>query len=128
MKSIKSIKQHIASLLCLLAFVLIARAEERPNVILIISDDHAFDDYGFMGSEQVNTPMIDKLANEGLTYTRGYTMPVCSPALASLLTGKLPHEHGITGNDLAGWKAKGGRYGNQYRTELQQRLLDNPLI
>jgi len=98
-------------------------AEERPNVILIISDDHAFDDYGFMGSERVNTPVLDKLANESLTYTRGYTMPVCSPTLASLLTGKLPHEHGITGNDLSGKHSSAGN-----RKAIADQLLSNSLL
>lgn len=98
-------------------------ADERPNVILIISDDHAFDDYGFMGSERVNTPVLDKMANESLTYTRGYTMPVCSPTLASLLTGKLPHEHGITGNDLSGKRSPAGK-----RDAIAERLYDNSLL
>jgi arylsulfatase A-like enzyme len=74
---------------------------EKTNIILIISDDHSFTDYNFMGNEMVKTPEIDRLASESLLYTRGYVMPVCSPSLACLLTGKLPRRHGITGNDLA---------------------------
>ncbi|MGB0744980.1 MAG: sulfatase family protein, partial [Opitutales bacterium] len=99
--------------------------QARPNVILIISDDHAYYDYGFMGSERVHTPVIDKLANESLTYTRGYTMPVCSPTLASLLTGKLPHQHGITGNDLA---KKSKQWGAGERKLLAEKLLSNSLL
>jgi uncharacterized sulfatase len=72
----------------------------RPNVILIISDDHGWTDYGFMKHPHVNTPALDRLATEGVTYTRGYvTTPLCSPSLASILTGLYPHQHGITGND-----------------------------
>lgn len=72
----------------------------RPNVVLIIGDDHAWTDYGFMGSTEARTPHIDRLAREGLTYTRGYvTTALCSPSLATLLTGLHPHQHGITGND-----------------------------
>jgi arylsulfatase A-like enzyme len=48
----------------------------RPNVILIISDDHCFDDYGFMGHDKIKTPHLDKMAAESLLYTRGYVMPV----------------------------------------------------
>ncbi len=95
----------------------------KPNVILIISDDHGFADYGFMGHERIKTPNIDKMAAEGLLYTRGYVMPVCSPSLASLLTGKMPHAHGITGNDLSGGRSKPG-----HRELLKQQLLGNSLM
>jgi arylsulfatase A-like enzyme len=74
----------------------------RPNVVLIIGDDHAWTDFGFMGSPEARTPAIDRLASEGLTFTRGYvTTALCSPSLATLLTGLHPHQHGITGNDPA---------------------------
>jgi len=96
---------------------------EKPNVILIISDDHGYTDYGFMGHEIVKTPHLDRLASESLVYTRGYVMPVCSPSLACLLTGKMPSTHGITGNDLSGGKSKPGQ-----REALRARLLDNSLM
>ncbi len=102
-------------------------AAERPNIILIISDDQSFTDYNFMGNEAVKTPEIDRLASESLLYTRGYVMPVCSPSLACLLTGKLPHRHGITGNDLAK-TAPQGDGGRADRHPLVQRLLDNSLL
>jgi arylsulfatase A-like enzyme len=99
--------------------LLTAVAAEKPNVILIISDDQGFPDYGFMGSKVAATPHLDRMASEGLLYTRGYVMPVCSPSLASLLTGKMPHAHGITGNDLASdRKARG---------PLAKQLLGNSL-
>lgn len=95
----------------------------KPNVILIISDDQGFSDYGFMGHERATTPHIDKMASESHLYTRGYVMPVCSPTLAGLLTGQMPHENCITGNDLAGDHPKRG-----HRDELSNRLLENALI
>jgi uncharacterized sulfatase len=95
----------------------------KPNVILIISDDQGFNDYSFMGHETITTPHLDKMASEGQLYTRGYVMPVCSPTLASLLTGKLPSRHGITGNDLTGNRPKQGQ-----RDELLGKLLDNSLM
>lgn len=79
-----------------------ARAEttRRPNIVLIISDDQGWTDYGFMGGKDVRTPHLDQLAAGGLTFQRGYvTTALCSPSLASILTGRHPHEHGITGND-----------------------------
>lgn len=94
---------------------------DKPNIILIISDDQAFTDYGFMGHEIVKTPHLDRIASESLLYTRGYVMPVCSPSLACLLTGKLPHQHGIVGNDLAATPRTD-------RSPLMHRLLNNSLM
>ncbi|CAN5141012.1 sulfatase [soil metagenome] len=100
-----------------------------PNVILILSDDQGFTDYGFMGSKIAKTPNIDRMASESLTYTRGYVMPVCSPSLASLLTGKLPHKHGITGNDLSAQAIKTEQTKTkQNRVPLSQHLLKNTMI
>ncbi len=98
----------------------LSAAEDRPNVVLIISDDHAFVDYGFMGGDHVNTPHIDRMAAQSRLYTRGYATPVCSPSLATLLTGLYPHQHGITGNDL--------KQDRTNRTALSGRLFQNPLI
>lgn len=73
---------------------------KNPNIILILSDDQSWTDYSFMGHEHIKTPRIDRLAEEGLTFTRGYTTaPLCSPALASIATGLYVHQHGILGND-----------------------------
>jgi arylsulfatase A-like enzyme len=77
--------------------------QETPNVILIISDDHGWTDYGFMGHKDVRTPHIDRIAAEGLTFTRGYVpTSLCRPSLASMMTGLYPHQHRITGNDPNG--------------------------
>lgn len=71
-----------------------------PNVVLIISDDHAWTDYGFMGHPRVKTPRIDRLAGESLVYRRGYVpSSLCSPSLATILSGLFPHQHGVTSND-----------------------------
>ena len=77
-----------------------AAAAAPPNVVLIISDDQAWTDYGFMGHPHIRTPRLDRLAGEGLCFTRGYvTVPLCRPSLASMITGLHAHRHGITGND-----------------------------
>ena len=73
---------------------------KQPNIIFIISDDQSYGDYGFMGHESIETPHIDQLAKESMTFTRGYvTAPLCSPSLASIITGQYAFRHGITGND-----------------------------
>lgn len=74
----------------------------RPNVVLIISDDQGFAEYGFMGHPVVQTPRLDRLARQSVVFTRGYvTTALCSPSLATMLTGLYPHQHRITGNDPA---------------------------
>ena len=103
----------------------IASAAQAPNVILIISDDQGFSDYGFMGSKDVRTPNLDRMASQSHLYTRGYVMPVCSPSLACLLTGRLPHENGITGNDLA--KSESGPKPSD-RSPLVETLLSNKVL
>ena len=72
----------------------------RPNVVLIVSDDQAWSDYGFMGHPHLKTPNLDRLAAESLTFRRGYVpSSLCCPSLATILTGRFPHQHKITSND-----------------------------
>jgi uncharacterized sulfatase len=72
----------------------------RPNVVLIVSDDQAWSDYGFMGHPYLKTPNLDRLASESLTFRRGYVpSSLCCPSLATILTGRFPHQHKITSND-----------------------------
>ncbi len=83
-------------LTCLLGCWLHALGADRPNVILIISDDQTYRDFGFMGNERVRTPHLDRLAARSARYVNGYVpTSVCSPSLATLLTGLYPHQHGI---------------------------------
>jgi uncharacterized sulfatase len=77
-----------------------APARERPNVVVIISDDQGWTDYGFMGHPQVRTPHLDRLAAAGRVFPRGYVpASLCCPSLASILTGRYPHQHRIVSND-----------------------------
>ncbi len=99
------IKKHV-SLLFLTGFLVFSCTTKKevptnkPNIIFILSDDQAYDDYGFMGHEHIQTPNIDQLAKESLTFTKGYaSAPLCSPSLASIITGLYAFQHGITGND-----------------------------
>ena len=77
-----------------------ATAERPPNVVMIISDDQAWTDFGFMGHPQIRTPHLDALARRSAVFERGYVpSSLCRPSLATMITGLYPHEHGITGND-----------------------------
>jgi len=72
----------------------------QPNIVVIISDDHAWTDYGFMGHPQIKTPRLDRLASQSLTFTRGYVpSSLCCPSLASIISGLYPHQHKVTSND-----------------------------
>ncbi|MBV6639927.1 MAG: sulfatase [Cyclobacteriaceae bacterium] len=108
----------VAILLVIAACSTKPEQQTPPNIILLISDDQSWTDYSFMGHETIQTPRIDQLANEGLTFTYGYaTAPLCSPSLASMITGLFPHQHGILGNDPV-FETEGPRYREQW---LQQR-------
>ena len=97
---------RLSIILCLCGLILascVSQEAKPPNIVLIISDDHAWMDYGFMGHEVIQTPNIDALSAESMLYTRGYVpTSVCRPSLATMITGLFPHEHGITGNDPPG--------------------------
>lgn len=71
-----------------------------PNVVLIISDDQRWDDFGFMGHDVIETPHLDRLAAESAVFPNGYVpSSLCRPSLATMVTGLYPHQHGITSND-----------------------------
>ena len=71
---------------------------KKPNIVLILSDDQAWNDYGFMGHDIVETPNLDKLASQSVVFKRGYVpTPICRPSLMTLSTGLYPHQHKITG-------------------------------
>ena len=93
----------------------LAVAEDtRPNIVLIISDDQAWNDYGFMGHPVIKTPQLDRLAAGSVVFRRGYVpTALCRPSLMTLATGRYAHDHGVTGNDPspkhAGNNSKGQR-------------------
>ena len=86
-----------------LGLELFAVDSDKPNVVLILGDDQAWTDYGFMGHPEIQTPNLDELAARSLVFERGYVAsPLCRPSLASIITGLYPFQHGVTGNDVDG--------------------------
>ena len=74
----------------------LAETPKQPNIVLLISDDDDYEHFGFMGSKIAHTPTLDKLAAAGTLFTTAYCpAAVCRPSLASILAGRLPHQHGI---------------------------------
>jgi arylsulfatase len=67
------------------------RTVKKPNIVVILSDDIGYSDLGCYGSE-IQTPNLDRLANNGLRFTHFYNTARCSPSRASLLTGVYPHQ------------------------------------
>jgi len=96
---------------------------EKPNIILLISDDQSWPHYSFLGHEHIQTPRIDQLAAEGLTISNGYTTaPLCRPALSSMATGLYPHQHKVIGNDPVFDPGGKKAYGKDW---LKQREVNN---
>jgi uncharacterized sulfatase len=94
---------------------------DRPNILLIVSDDQGWGDYSFMGHPHIETPHLDRLASEGLTFQRGYVVaPLCRPSLASMATGLHPVQHGIVGNDPA-FESKHRRWSRPWVGERARR-------
>ncbi|WP_145352929.1 sulfatase family protein [Roseimaritima multifibrata] len=103
-----------------------ARATDSPpNIVMILSDDQSWTDYGFMGHEAIRTPNLDQLAKESATFERGYVpTALCRPSLATLITGLYSHQNGITGNDPAATAAN-RMYQQQTGTDPRELLISN---
>ncbi len=92
-----------------------ARPTPKPNIILILSDDMGYSDIGCYGGE-IETPNLDRLAANGLRYTRFYNTGRCCPTRASLLTGLYAHQAGkwpltarlMPGGDKMKWPLQRG--------------------
>ena len=75
------------------------RDAQRPNLIVIMTDDMGWADVGFNGCKDIPTPNIDRIANEGARFAEGYvSFPVCGPSRAGLLTGRYQDRFGFTTN------------------------------
>jgi arylsulfatase A-like enzyme len=82
-------------LLALLLFSASPCFADRPNVLLIVSDDQGYMDAGFQGGKDIPTPSLDRLARSGVRCTSGYvTHPFCSPTRAALMTGRYQQRFG----------------------------------
>ena len=73
--------------------------DDRPNILFIMSDDHAEAAISAYGSELIETPNIDRIAREGVLFRNSFvTNSICAPSRAVLLTGKYSHENGLRDN------------------------------
>ena len=77
-------------------------ADKKPNVLIFLSDDVGWAEYGFQGSKDIPTPNIDSIAKNGVRFTQGYVAATyCSPSRAGLMTGRYPTRFGHEFNSVA---------------------------
>ena len=90
-------RNTLLTVLTLLLCALGAAAQEKPNILFLLSDDHSYPYLSCYGDTNVKTPTLDKLAAEGMKFHRFFTTaPQCVPSRASLLTGRSPVAARIT--------------------------------
>jgi len=78
------------------------QAQDKPNIVIIISDDHAYQTISAYGSKFAETPNIDRIANEGAIFNRAFvTNSLCGPSRATLLTGKYSNKNGFKDNETS---------------------------
>lgn len=86
----------IAVVVTMLANPATSSAAEKPNIVLILSDDLGWGDLACYGHPVIKTPHLDRLAKEGLRFTNGYSAGAnCSPSRAGLMTGRTPYRVGM---------------------------------
>src|SRR5262245_25700494 len=90
-----------ASVLLLSASAAHAQAR-KPNILVILSDDVGWGEYGFQGGKDIPTPNIDSIAKNGVRFTQGYVSgPYCSPTRAGFMTGRYQTRYGHEFNSVA---------------------------
>ena len=86
-----------------------AIAADKPNIILILSDDFGYGDsapYGGGPGRGMPTPALERLADEGMTFFSNYAQPSCTPGRAAVQTGRIPNRSGMT---TVAFQGQGGR-------------------
>jgi len=101
-KVVKGIKEEAAPAVVKTA----EHSYEQPNIVILLADDLGFADFGFRGSD-IETPHIDRLAREGLTLNRFYSMPICTPTRSALMTGRDPMKLGSIYAGFQPWQNGG---------------------
>ena len=101
------LKTHFArTILAVIAVSILASAQvtaaERPNIVVIVADDLGWADVGYHGGN-IDTPSLDRLAEQGVQLNRFYTTPICSPTRAALMTGRDPMRLGVAYGVIMPW-------------------------
>jgi uncharacterized sulfatase len=91
----KRLTPVIAIIVCVCAPLRAYSATDKPNILLILTDDQGWATLGCYGSKKVPTPHLDRLAGDGVRFTDAYVMPQCTPTRAALLTGQHTARNGM---------------------------------
>lgn len=78
------------------------QAADRPNVVIILTDDQGWGDLSLNGNANLSTPNIDSLASQGAVFDRFFVSPVCSPTRAEVLTGRYHQRSGVYSTSAGG--------------------------
>jgi arylsulfatase A-like enzyme len=84
----------LSSLALLLLLRCLATAADKPNILIIFTDDQGYGDLACYGNQKIKTPRLDQLAREGTRFTSFYSQTVCGPSRSALLTGRHPIRSG----------------------------------
>lgn len=76
--------------------------KQKPNIVFVLADDLGVGNVSCYGADNYQTPNIDRLASGGIRYTRAYTVPLCGPSRAALMTGRYAFRTGATNQDATG--------------------------
>ncbi|MGP1994325.1 sulfatase [Zobellia laminariae] len=99
-------------------------AQDKPNIVFILSDDAGYADFGFQGSKEFKTPELDKFAKNSVLFTQAYvSAAVCGPSRAGLLTGKYQQKFGYEENNVPGLMSKNGITGDDMGLPLDQKIM-----
>ncbi|MAG93248.1 MAG: hypothetical protein CMJ48_05810 [Planctomycetaceae bacterium] len=79
-----------------------ASAADKPNILFILTDDQGWWDVGHRGNKDIDTPVIDRLARDGVDFARFYAAPVCAPTRAGLMTGRYCFRTGLYNTRFGG--------------------------
>ncbi len=110
---------QIATLLLLALGASAIAAEDRPNVIVVMTDDQGYGDMGHHGNPILRTPNLDAFARDATTFPQFYVSPVCSPTRASLMTGRYHLRTGVVDT----YKGRSMMHADE--TTLAEMLLDS---
>src|SRR5438445_802163 len=93
----------------------------RPNIVIILADDLGWRDVSYQGGP-IQTPHIDRLANQGVRFDQFYGCPLCTPSRASLMTGRSPMRYGLVYSVIRPWSPYGVPTDEHFMSETFRAL------